>query len=130
LSDSQTLRQSWNFDSPDSFGDSGNVFCGRHRELKTSVKEKRCFENVFTEEAHKQGRKKRGAFQNRNNTPLGVQRFLKATVGSVFKTLITPLLRDFIRFAHGAASISDGSNLDATVSFGVHVPLGGQACLQ
>jgi hypothetical protein len=43
MSDSQTLRQRWHFDSPNSFGTSGNVVCGRHDELKTSVKEKICF---------------------------------------------------------------------------------------
>ena len=55
---------------------------------------------------------------------------MKTTVGSVLKTLVTPLLRDLTRFAHGATSVGYSSNLDATVCFGVHVPLRGQACLQ
>ena len=61
---------------------------------------------------------------------LGIQWFLKATIGRILKAFEPPLLLHFVRFAHGATSVSDGSDLNAVVSLGVHIPLRREACLQ
>lgn len=132
---SQTLcRRYWQFSSKNGLIHFLDVDRGHHNELKLFVKNKRSFYKEFTSDA--QGTNTGGNSRQtaaswiQGSRSLGVQRLLKTAVGRVFKTLVTPLLLHFVRFAHSAACIGHSSDLDATVPLGVHVPLSRQACLQ